>query len=49
MVALTHVTGEREGKTLDGNEAHVFNMNDGRVTEFWALAEDRYAQDDFLS
>jgi uncharacterized protein len=49
VVALTHVNGQRAGKTLDGNEAHVFNMKDGRVTEFWGLAEDRYAEDDFLS
>ena len=49
VVALAHVNGQRAGKTLDGNEAHVFNMKDGRVTEFWGLAEDRYAEDDFLS
>jgi ketosteroid isomerase-like protein len=49
VVALAHLNGQRAGKTLDGNEAHVFNMKDGRVTDFWALAEDRYAQDDFFS
>jgi ketosteroid isomerase-like protein len=49
VVALIHAHAQRPGKTLDGNEAHVFNMKGGQVTEFWSLDEDQYAGDEFFS
>ncbi len=48
-VALMHIRARRAGKTYEGNEAHVFNMKDGQVTEFWSLNENQYAIDEFFS
>lgn len=49
-VALVHVTGERDGKRLDQNQAHIFHMDsDGRATEFWNMAEDLASVDEFWS
>lgn len=46
-VALVTATGQREGKTLDDRQAHVFHISDGKVTEFWNQAGDLYAVDEF--
>ncbi|MDQ3940758.1 MAG: nuclear transport factor 2 family protein [Actinomycetota bacterium] len=49
-VALVHVTGERSGKRLDQNQAHVFHVDsDGKATEFWNMPEDLASLDDFWS
>jgi ketosteroid isomerase-like protein len=48
-VALTHVTGEREGKTLDDNTVQVFHVKDGKVTEQWLHPGDMEASDAFWS
>jgi uncharacterized protein len=48
-VALVHVTGDRGGKRLDQNNAHVFHISAGKVTEFWGFNWDDYADDEFLS
>jgi len=46
---LTHVTGQREGKSLDDNSVQVFHISDGKVTESWIHPGDLYAGDDFWS
>jgi ketosteroid isomerase-like protein len=46
---LTHVTGQREGKSLDDNSVQVFHIRDGKVTESWIHPGDLYAGDDFWS
>ena len=48
-VALVTVRGEREGKTLEDLQSHVFHVSDGRVTEVWLEAFDLYANDEFWS
>ena len=48
-VGLVRVSGQRNGRTLDDRQAHVFHVSDGRVTEFWNQAGDLYAVDEFWS
>lgn len=49
-VAVVHVTGERDGKTLDSDQVHVAHLSaDGRVTEFWNMPADLRALDAFWS
>jgi hypothetical protein len=47
VVVLTHSTAQREGRTLDVSEAHIWHLRDGKATEFWGASEDPYAQDEF--
>ena len=47
-VGLVRQSADRNGKHLELNVAQVFHINDeGRVTEFWGLAEDTRAVDEF--
>ena len=48
-VALTRGTGSREGKQLNSLDAAVYNMANGKVTEFWFFAEDQRLTDEFWS
>ena len=48
-VALVTAHGQREGKTLEDNQAHVFHVTDGIVTEVWLQPGDLYANDEFWS
>ncbi|MGH2805862.1 MAG: nuclear transport factor 2 family protein [Actinomycetota bacterium] len=49
-VAVVHVSGERDGKTIASNQVHVAHVSaDGRVTEFWNMPEDVRALDEFWS
>lgn len=49
-VALAHLTAERNGRTLEIDEAVVFTVGaDGRFTEAYHLAYDQNAWDDFFS
>lgn len=48
-VALVSATGERNGKTLNDKQAHVFHIRDGKATEFWLQPGDLYANDEFWS
>jgi uncharacterized protein len=48
-VALLTAHAERDGKTLDDKQAHVFHIRDGKVTEVWLHAGDLYANDEFWS
>ncbi len=47
--ALTHETGQREGRTLDDNLVAVYHMRDGKVSEGWFHPGDTYADDEFWS
>ncbi len=49
-VGLSSLSGQREGKTLDGARGvEVYHVQDGRVTEAWFTAEDDYSFDQFWS
>lgn len=48
-VALVHARLERNGKRYEGNEAHVFHNRDGKVTEFWAFAEDPFTLEELFA
>jgi uncharacterized protein len=47
-VALVMMTMSRDGKTATTNDAHVFHMRDGKVTEFWDASTDQYAFDEVI-
>jgi ketosteroid isomerase-like protein len=46
-VALVVARGEREGKSYEDRQSHVFHVADGKVTEFWLNPGDPYAADEF--
>jgi ketosteroid isomerase-like protein len=48
-VALLRTYAERGGKALESNDVHVFNMSNGRVTEFWSVSGDQYSADELLN
>jgi ketosteroid isomerase-like protein len=48
VVGLNSVAGQRAGKTLNGRNALVFHVRDGRATEVWQFWEDQYAADEFF-
>jgi len=47
-VALVATSASRGGKSFRINEAHVFHLHDGRVTEFWDASTDEYALDEMI-
>jgi uncharacterized protein len=47
-VALVVVTASRGGRSAEVNEAHVFHLRDGKVTEFWNASTDQYAYDELI-
>jgi len=47
-VALVFAAASRDGRSIIGNDAHVFHMRDGKVTEFWTAATDQYAFDELI-
>ena len=47
-VALVVISASRGGKSVTINEAHVFHLHDGRVTEFWDASTDEYALDELI-
>ncbi len=48
-VALVRTSGEKDGKRLDQNAAHVFHVNaEGKVTENWTLSENTTVADEFF-
>ena len=50
MGILTRVSGERDGKTMDVLLAQAFTLDDqGRWSEYWALANDQDAVNAFWS
>jgi ketosteroid isomerase-like protein len=48
VVGLNSVAAQRDGKTLNGRNALVFHVRDGRATEIWQFWEDQYAADEFF-
>jgi ketosteroid isomerase-like protein len=50
VVATMHLKGERKGKKVDMNGAHIMRMNaQGQVAEGWGFLSDQDALDDFFS
>ena len=47
-VALVATSASRGGKSTRINEAHVYHMRDGKVTEFWDASTDAYALDELI-
>ncbi len=47
-VALVVGTASRGGKSVTINEAHIYHLRDGRVTEFWDGSTDQYAFDELI-
>jgi hypothetical protein len=48
-VALAHLTAQRNGRTLEVDEAVVFTVRGGRLVEAYHLAYDQDAWDEFFS
>ena len=46
-VALVTMSATRGGESFEGRVVHVFHMNDGKMTEFWAIPEDQSRYDEF--
>ena len=47
-VALVAISASRGGKSVTINEAHIYHLHDGRVTEFWDGSTDQYAFDELI-
>jgi hypothetical protein len=47
VVVLARETGSRDDRQLDSNEAHIWHLENGVATEYWALPRDAYATDAF--
>jgi len=47
-VALVDLTASRGDRSARTNEAHVFHLRDGVVTEFWDASTDQYAFDEVI-
>lgn len=47
--SLVRDLAERQGKTLDMNNVHVWHVVDGTLTEIWIYPGDQYAWDEFWS
>ena len=46
-VVLAKAHAERDGKTLDDNNVHVWHVEGGRAKEFWGHSSNQYAVDEF--
>lgn len=46
-VGLVTVTARRGDRSITVNEANVFHLRDGKVTECWIAATDQEAEDEF--
>jgi len=49
VVALPRGTASREGNELSLNQANIYNIRDGKITEAWLLPTDQRAVDEFFS
>jgi uncharacterized protein len=47
-VALVRMNLSRGDKTVTTNDAHVFHLRDGKVTEFWDASTDQYGFDEVI-
>ena len=48
-VALTRATGSRQGRQLNSLDTDVYHVSNGKITEFWSVAEDQRLTDEFWS
>lgn len=46
-VALVHETAERSGRRVDLISTHVWHLSGGKAVEFWGMAYDQRAEDEF--
>jgi ketosteroid isomerase-like protein len=49
VVGLVTVSIDYQGRHLDFDEAHIWHVRDGMVTEMWAVPRDPYAVDEFFA
>ena len=49
VVALIGVTIGKEGRELTFDEAHVWHIRDGLMTQMWAVPQDPYVVDEFFA
>jgi len=49
VVALVRETGQRAGKRLDVEGAHIWRLKEGKAVNFSFGSADQHAQDDFWS
>lgn len=47
VVALVADHAQRDGKSLNTQEAHIWHVSDGKATEFWSAPTDQGAVDEF--
>lgn len=40
-VVLARISGERDGRQLDGMDVHVTHIEDGQITSFWSFNWDQ--------
>jgi ketosteroid isomerase-like protein len=45
---FSKASGQREGKSYEGNTVELYHFKNGKVSEFWPLDEDQYAWDEFI-
>jgi ketosteroid isomerase-like protein len=48
-VALVTRMAERDGRSFEMNEVHIFHLSDGKATEYWGFEEDQRRSDEFFS
>jgi ketosteroid isomerase-like protein len=48
-VSLVRVSIDYQGRHLDFDEAHIWHVHDGLVTEMWAVPRDPYEVDAFFA
>ena len=48
VVALIRLTLSREGQGVSINQANIYHVRDGKLTEAWLLPTDQAAMDEFL-
>lgn len=48
-VALVETSATRNGNSIEDRAVQVFHMRNGQITEFWNLATDQAAWDEFYS
>jgi ketosteroid isomerase-like protein len=48
-MSVVRVSLDYRGGHLDFDEAHIWRVQDGLVTQIWALPKDPYAVDDFFA
>ena len=49
VVALINQSATRGDTTLEGRSVHVLHVDDGKLTEFWAINDNQDAWDEFWS